>query len=230
MTKWRRLNMERQWFYYITNIPNTLVWQVILFYTVMLYADCWLTDAFLYHSSCYTFSKILLCTAFSMFFLELLGQVEILKKQHVYLILAIYVYVALWWHLVVVDLNEVVCAAGGGGRGVSEVPWIRTRVSDLQRNPQHAAEWRGGIDSKSLVLTHNYTPNCQDGTVYSDREKRLDVGLNWCHEQIGQTVWLIVFGLFCGWCCLWRNNIWIIRGRNVPLKRTPSWLYLYLFL
>lgn len=48
------------------------------------------------------------------------------------------------------------CAAGGGVGGMSSVSRIGSRVSHLQRDPQHAAEWRRGLagsDPETLTPT-----------------------------------------------------------------------------
>lgn len=118
----------------------------------------------------------------------------------------------------------VVCVAGGGDRGLSAVPWIRTRVPDLQRNPQHAAERRRGVEG---IRHPNYH---SDGIVGIPREERLDSGLHWCHEKIGPTVWLIVVMTFkCPMLPMeekdLKNNRW-----KCSLRVTPQWDYLYLFL
>lgn len=84
----------------------------------------------------------------------------------------------------------VVCVAGGGDRGLSAVPGIRTRVPYHQRNPQHAAEWRRGVEG---IKQPNYHAQ---GIVGIQREERLDSGSSWCHEKIGSTVWLIVVMMF----------------------------------
>lgn len=63
-----------------------------------------------------------------------------------------------------------VCVAGGGDRGLPAVSWIGTRVPDLQRNPQHAAERRRGIDGAERDLPLN---RHSDGIVgIGEREKR----------------------------------------------------------
>lgn len=102
------------------------------------------------------------------------------------------------------------CVTGGGDRGLSAVPRVRARVPDLQRNPQHAAEWRWGVDdSVSVLLLH-----AEGLWVFRERKERLDSGLTWCHEEMGFTVWLIV--VLSGWFCQWRENIWTITNGNVP--------------
>lgn len=78
-----------------------------------------------------------------------------------------------------------VCATGGGGRGLSAVSWVRTWVPHLQRNPQHAAERRRGVEGIEHNLTANYHSDGIVGIL------RWQAGLlSWCHKKIVSIVWL----------------------------------------
>lgn len=57
------------------------------------------------------------------------------------------------------------CVAGGGDWGLPAVSRIGTRVPDLQRNPQHAAERGRGV----AAAEHRLTPN----STHSERRERL---------------------------------------------------------
>ena len=121
---------------------------------------------------------------------------------------------------VCVCVSVSVSATGGGGGGLSAVSWVRTRVPHLQRNPQHAAEWRRGVEGIKHNLTANYHSDGIVGIL------RWQAGLlNWCHKKTVSIVWLTEIMTFKVADAANRGE------KMIPEGKPPSqWFYLYLFL